>query len=71
MKGYHDKPCLCGSGELRYPLNDGAGIFLTYACVKCEKEKLSRYNPAIFENPHYCASGKEEDLEIDYDGGDY
>lgn len=66
MKGHYDKPCRCGSGELRYPLNDGAGLFLTYVCAKCEDKVKASYNPAIWSNPHYCASGDEDALEIDY-----
>lgn len=41
--------CYCGSGLVRYPLVDGHGIFLCYACEKCEVEKLSRYRPDIME----------------------
>jgi len=67
MKGYYDKPCPCGSGELRYPLKDGAGLFLTYVCDRCEESARKRYNPDIWNNPHYCATGDEEALEIDYD----
>jgi hypothetical protein len=41
--------CSCGSGEERYPLYDGYGIFLCYACEKCEKEKLRGYRSDIME----------------------
>lgn len=39
--------CRCGSGEHREALYDGYGIFLTYACEKCKKEKLSHFRPDI------------------------
>jgi hypothetical protein len=41
--------CSCGSGEYKYPLRDGYGIFLTYACEKCEEEKMSGYRSDINE----------------------
>jgi hypothetical protein len=41
--------CRCGSGECRYPLYDGHGIFLTYACSSYEGEKLKGFRPDIFE----------------------
>lgn len=39
--------CRCGSGEQRHELRDGHGIFLTYACDKCEAEKLAGFRPDI------------------------
>lgn len=41
--------CPCGSGYMREAQHDGHGIFLTYTCPKCEREKLSRYRADIFE----------------------
>lgn len=41
--------CPCGSGEPRYPLKDGYGIFMTYACDRCVKEKRAQFRPDIFE----------------------
>ena len=41
------RECRCGSGEIEYPLHDGYGIFLTYACAACEKKKLAGYRPDI------------------------
>lgn len=41
------KWCFCGSRLPKYPLYDGYGIFLTYACEKCEKKKLSEFRPDI------------------------
>jgi hypothetical protein len=43
------KKCECGSGLERCTLNDGYGIFLTYACDKCMTEKLSHYREDIME----------------------
>jgi hypothetical protein len=43
--------CSCGSGEYPHPLYDGYNIFLTYACSKCEEEKLSKFRPDILD--HY------------------
>ena len=59
--------CTCGSGKYRRPIIDAAGIFCTYACEDCREEKKKRYNPAIFNNPHYAATGNEEDIYADYD----
>ena len=52
MALYDNKPCNCGSGEIREPQFDGAGNFLTFTCPKCEKKKLSQYNPDVL-NKHY------------------
>lgn len=43
------KECNCGSGEERFELRDGYGIFLTFACMVCEDEKLKKYRPDIQE----------------------
>ena len=40
-------PCPCGSGHTRRELKDGYGLFLTFACDKCEREKLSEFRPDI------------------------
>lgn len=40
--------CMCGSGEPRYPLKDGYGIFMTYVCDHCVKEKREEFRPDIF-----------------------
>jgi hypothetical protein len=40
-------PCYCGSGKDREAQYDGQGIFLTYTCESCEKEKLSGFRPEI------------------------
>jgi hypothetical protein len=39
--------CRCGSGQYRYPLYDGHGIFLTYVCSSCEGQKLKGFRPNI------------------------
>lgn len=41
--------CFCGSGEPRYELKDGHGIFLTYVCDRCRKARLHEFRPDIFE----------------------
>jgi hypothetical protein len=41
--------CHCGSGEFPSAQYDGHGIFMTYTCDKCEKEKLSHFRADIFE----------------------
>ena len=45
----NDKTCPCGSGEPREAQFDGYGIFLTYTCPRCERAKLARFRPDIFE----------------------
>lgn len=54
------RDCHCKSGLLDYPVTDARGIFITYACKKCEEEKTSGYRKDIMENPNYWA---EEDIE--------
>lgn len=58
-----NRPCPCGSGEDRFAIFDAAGVFLTYACDRCEDAKIKRYNPEIFnEHGRYAMTGDEEDL---------
>jgi hypothetical protein len=47
------KECSCGSGLHRRAIYDARSIFLTYACEKCERTKLSGYRRDIFTNPNY------------------
>lgn len=54
--------CPCGSGELHYEIKDARGIFLTFACIKCRKEKLSHFRPDVLTNPNYPA---DEPIEED------
>jgi hypothetical protein len=53
LKDYHLKSCHCGSGLERHARFDARGIFLTYVCDKCEKEKLKRYRPEVLTDPNY------------------
>ena len=50
---YNPKPCPCGSGEPREEQYDARGIFLTFTCSRCEKEKLSHYRPDVLTDPGY------------------
>ena len=43
----------CEHPDGKYPIYDARGIFVTYVCAKCEKEKLSHYRPEIFTNSNY------------------
>lgn len=43
----NNQDCSCGSGKCKFPLTDGYGIFLTYACDDCEDIKLSGFRPDI------------------------
>lgn len=53
--------CACGSGHYRFPLYDGHGIFMTYVCDDCEKEKVAKFRPDIFERYQ-----TDEQIEADY-----
>lgn len=44
-----DDLCRCGSKQPKYPLKDGYGIFLTYACDRCVKAKRREFRSDIFE----------------------
>jgi hypothetical protein len=47
------KTCRCGSGLPRFELFDARGIFLTFACVKCERAKLAKYRPEVLNDAAY------------------
>ncbi len=47
------RECPCGSGEYREEISDARGIFVTFCCDKCRKEKLAGYRPEIFSDPQY------------------
>jgi hypothetical protein len=47
------RACLCGSGKPREAQYDARGIFLTYTCSRCEKEKLSHYRSDVLTDPGY------------------
>ena len=49
MRNYLDE-CPCGSGLFSQAEFDNHGIFVFYSCDKCDKEKRSKYNPAIFDD---------------------
>lgn len=40
--------CNCGSGEEKEAQYDGHGIFLTYTCTQCYKEKIGKFRKDIF-----------------------
>jgi hypothetical protein len=50
------KICECGSGEPARARYDARGIFLTYACWKCRKQKLAKFRPEVLTDPNYEAS---------------
>lgn len=54
------KTCSCGSGLARKEHKDARGIFLTFACLKCEKVKLAVYRPEVLTDPNYWA---DEDID--------
>lgn len=45
--------CSCGSGLVREAHHDARGIFLCYACLSCQKEKLSHYRSDVLTDPDY------------------
>jgi hypothetical protein len=47
--------CNCDSGLERDAEYDARGIFLTYACDKCRKRKLSGYRADVLADPAYIA----------------
>ena len=46
--------CPCGSGEYPRAILDGYGIFLCYACDRCERGKLKGYRSDIFHRYDTC-----------------
>jgi hypothetical protein len=36
-------------------VHDARGIFLTYVCSRCEREKLSHFRPDVLSDPNYWA----------------
>ena len=59
----YPQQCPCGSGEFPEAVHDARGIFVSYVCDRCRKEKLSGYKPEIFDNPsYYFGEPIEEDL---------
>ena len=55
--------CTCGSGLEKRPLIDARGIFCTYVCDSCEKERKDKFRPEIFKDAKYETSEPiEEEL---------
>jgi hypothetical protein len=52
--------CSCGSGETRRELRDARGIFCTFVCDRCERDKRSGFRADIFSDADYW-----HDEEID------
>ena len=48
-----ERPCACGSGEFPVAVHDARGIFVTYACSGCRKDRLAGYRDDIFTDPNY------------------
>lgn len=57
------KPCTCGSGEPRRELVDARGIFCTFVCDSCERQKRAKFRPDIFTDSNYWT-----DEPVDEDG---
>ena len=58
------RECSCGSGLTPSALHDARGIFLTYACNKCEQRKLAGFRPEVLTDPHYPADDLGDDTEL-------
>jgi len=54
--GPEPRECNCGSGQIAEAEYDARGIFLTYACPKCKRQKLSKYRQDVLDNPNYEAN---------------
>ena len=57
------KLCRCDSGLEQEARFDACGIFLTFVCEKCEKEKLSHYRPDVLTDANYW---HDEPIDEDY-----
>ena len=55
------RECNCESGLASWAEYDAQGIFLTYVCDECRKEKLSHYRPEILAG--YTQSDVDEPIE--------
>lgn len=47
------RECHCGSGLYAQAHYDARGIFLTFACEKCEEKKLSGFRRDVLTDPDY------------------
>ena len=54
MSLYSVKACPCGSGKPSQWQTDGRGIPLCRTCEDCHAQKMSQYNPVIFN--HYTSN---------------
>jgi hypothetical protein len=45
--------CHCGSGKFPEARHDARGIFLTYTCSKCEREKMAGFRPDVLTDSGY------------------
>jgi hypothetical protein len=45
--------CSCGSGLTRRELRDARGIFCTFVCDRCERDKRSTFRADIFSDADY------------------
>jgi hypothetical protein len=54
--------CSCGSGKPRRERRDARGLFCTFVCDACEREKTARFRPDIFTDSDYWA---DEPIEAD------
>jgi hypothetical protein len=48
-----EKLCFCGSMKPKHPLIDARGIFCTYVCDNCEKDKRKGYRVDVLNNRNY------------------
>jgi len=55
--------CTCGSDEYAFEIKDARGIFVTFACYKCEDKKTKGFRNEIFSNPNYHADEPIEPQE--------
>jgi hypothetical protein len=55
-------PC-CGSGKDRSVCKDALGNFVTYFCEDCEDQKLSGYNPDIWNRGYRYEDYDDEGLD--------
>ena len=56
----HPRECSCGSGEWPEAARDARGIFISYVCSRCRRERLQGYRPEIFTDPQYPADEQIE-----------
>ena len=45
--------CNCGSGLERFAANDARGIFLSFVCDDCERDKLRGFRPDVLSDANY------------------